>query len=380
MEEDVMNKHYETIVVGAGVIGSSIAYHLAKRGRRALLLERGTIACKASSAAAGMLGAQSELKEDDNSLFQLAKASRAMFPALSKELKEYSGIDIGLQQKGIYKIAANDVEREELISYGEAQRNLGEEARWVEPGELQRIEPAVSSQLNGALFLPNDGQVSAPDLSKAFALSAVELGAEIFEYTDVQGLIKEGKQVTGVKTNRGDFGADHVVVACGAWSEDLLGKQDSVMDMYPVKGECFSVKTRRRLIQGTLFSKGCYIVPKAGGRLVIGATEKPGTFDETVTLGGLFPLIKEATQLIPELALAEWETAWTGLRPQTETSIPCLGPHQEYSGLFIASGHYRNGILLSPITGKVMADLIEGNQVPHEWITTGNLTRRGVNL
>ncbi|MBN9653263.1 glycine oxidase ThiO [Halobacillus sp. GSS1] len=375
-----MNKHYERIVVGAGVIGSSIAYHLAQRGRSVLLLERGTIACKASSAAAGMLGAQSELKDRNDSLYSLATASRAMFPALSEELKAYSGIDIGLQQNGIYKIATNEGEREELIAYGEVQRNRGEEARWMEPSELQREEPAVSSQLSGALFLPNDGQVSAPDLSKAFAMSAVELGAELLEYTDVQGLIKEKNQVTGVRTNRGDVSADHVVVACGAWSEDLLGKQNSGMDLYPVKGECFSVKTKRRLIHGTLFSKGCYIVPKAGGRLVIGATEKPGTFDETVTLGGLFPLIKEATQLVPELVFAEWETAWTGLRPKTKASIPYLGPHQEYAGLFIATGHYRNGILLSPITGKVIADLIEDKDVPQEWITTGILSRGGVNL
>ncbi|SDP16831.1 glycine oxidase ThiO [Halobacillus aidingensis] len=375
-----MNKHYETIVVGAGVIGSSIAYHLAKRGRSVLLLERETIAGKASSAAAGMLGAQSELKDVDDSLYSLATASRAMFPALAEELKEYSGIDIGLQQKGIYKIATNEGEREELIAYGEVQRKRGEEARWLEPAELQREEPALSSQLSGTLFLPNDGQVSAPDLSKAFAMSAVELGAELLEYTDVQGLIKEGDQVTGVRTNRGNMSTDHVVVACGAWSEDLLGKQNSGMDMYPVKGECFSVKTKRRLIQGTLFSKGCYIVPKVGGRLVIGATEEPGTFDETVTLGGLFPLIKAATQLVPELVFAEWETAWAGLRPQTKAAIPYLGPHPEYSGLFIAAGHYRNGILLSPITGKVIADLIEGKHVPQKWTTTGNLLRGGVNL
>ncbi|MBM7649742.1 glycine oxidase [Bacillus ectoiniformans] len=370
-----MNKHYETIVAGAGVIGSSIAYHLAKRGHRVLLLDRGRIAGKASSAAAGMLGAK-----EDSPLFQLAKASRAMFPALAKELKDYSGIDIGLQQHGIYKIAANETEKQELIERGRLYREQGEQAVWLKPEELQKREPAVSSHLSGALYLPNDGQVSAPDLSRAFALSATELGTEILEYTDVQGLIRQGHHVTGVQTNRGAFMADHVVVACGVWSEDLLGRHSIVMETYPVKGECFSVRTRRRLIQGTLFSKGCYIVPKSGGRLVIGATERAGTFDETVTLGGLIPLIQEAAQLVPEIVSAEWETAWAGLRPQTKSGVPFLGLHPEYTALSIASGHYRNGILLSPITGKIMADIIEGKEVPEEWLSTENLLHREVKL
>ncbi|WP_347862563.1 glycine oxidase ThiO [Salimicrobium sp. PL1-032A] len=369
-----MTQHYETIVIGAGVIGSSIAYHLSRRGRRVLLLEQETIACKASSAAAGMLGAQSELKADGSPLFELAKESRAMFPDLADDLKMYSGMDISLKQQGIYKIARNEEEKRELRHYGELQRQSGQNAEWLEAEELQIREPAVSSQLTGGLFLPDDGQVSAPDLSRAFALSAIELGTTLKEYTKVQSLLIKGDSISGVSTNGGEYQANEVVIACGAWSEEVLGE---ALDTYPVKGECFSVNTKRNLISGTLFSKDCYIVPKSGGRLVVGATEQPGTYDETVTLGGVFPLIKEAIRLLPELAYAEWESAWTGLRPQTRNETPVLGPHPDYRNLFLATGHYRNGILLSPITGKLIADMIEGTPVPEQWITTATTINQG---
>ncbi|MGP4079871.1 glycine oxidase ThiO [Pseudalkalibacillus sp. R45] len=372
-----MQPHYDVIVVGAGVIGCSIAYHLAKGGKSVLVLEKGAIAGKASSAAAGMLGAQTEL-EEDSPLFQLAKASRAMFPELAADLKNLTGIDIGYEQNGIYKVARTEGQVERYKSLVQAQQQLGEESQWISAAELQTREPALIKEVYGAMFIPNDGQVSAPDLTKALAQAAVTFGATIKVYTEVHRFVKEEGEFKGVETSTGLFSADDVVVAGGAWSEQLLKGAGVEIETYPVKGECFSVKTGKRLITGTVFSDDCYIVPKAGGRLIIGATERPGSFEETVTVEGIARLMEAATRTLPALQDAEWESAWAGIRPQTKDALPYLGVHPECKHLFVATGHYRNGILLAPITGKLMADLIDGKEIGTAWRSAFHVNRSAI--
>ncbi|MYL31210.1 glycine oxidase ThiO [Halobacillus halophilus] len=361
---------YDAIVVGGGVIGSSVAYQLARRQKKVLVIDRGKTGQKASSAAAGMLGAQSELKGDD-SLFQMARTSRAMFPSLAVELKELSGIDIGLQQKGLYKIASSKGEAESLQQLGRFQETAGEKAEWMDAGEMRQKEPALSDRFWGALYLPEDGQVDAPQLTKAYAASASALGADFLEHTDVTGFMEENGRVVGVRTGGGTYTGEAVIAAAGAWSASLLNHDRTIVETYPVKGECFSVQTERPLIAGTLFTKGCYIVPKAGNRLVIGATEQAGSFDESVTVEGLFQLMEKARDLLPSLQGAKIEHMWAGIRPQTKSGIPYVGPHPEKKGLWLATGHYRNGILLSAVTGTLVADQIEGKQVDPDWVTSG---------
>ncbi|MCP3740117.1 glycine oxidase ThiO [Rossellomorea sp. BNER] len=369
-----MNNHYDVIIVGGGVIGSSIAFHLSKRGKKVLLVEKNQLATKASSAAAGMLGAQTEL-EKDSPLFRLARKSRAMFPKLSEELKELSGIDIELVQNGMIKIAETDEEMSLLKSLVPLQQKLGEVTEWVPTDELHAQEPALSEHIKGAMYIPNDGNVSAPSLSKAFALSAVALGTDIQEYTEVYDFIKEKDRVVGVQTLAGSIYADETIVAGGAWSEQLLKQADTQLNTYPVKGECFSVRVKASPITRTVFANGCYIVPKLGGRLVIGATERANTFDETVSLNGVSRLMERATKIIPELENAQWEKAWAGIRPQTGDGLPYLGRHPKWDGLSIATGHYRNGILLSPITGWQMAELVEGKEIDDHFRVERNSIR-----
>lgn len=370
---------YDAIVVGAGVIGSSIAYNLSKRGKKVLVLECGKIAGKASSAAAGMLGAQAGI-EKETPFFQLAKASRAMFPELADELKELSGIDIELQQNGFYKIAISEEEEVELKRLIQAQKDFGEEAEWIPPAELRILEPALTLMNFGAMFIPNDGQVTSLSLTKAYATSAVALGAEILEHTEVHRFVREQGRIVGVKTIQGEHRAEHVIVAGGAWSGKLLSEAGISIETYPVKGEVFSVKTKRRLVKGTISAHGCYLVPKPGNRLIVGATEKADTFDEAVTIEGISSLMEGAKAILPELTDAEWERAWAGIRPQTKDSLPYLSAHPSEKGLYIATGHYRDGILLAPITGAVMADLVEGKTMKPEWASTFRTDRTTLNV
>ncbi|WP_067727629.1 glycine oxidase ThiO [Oceanobacillus damuensis] len=359
-----MKKHYDVIIVGGGVIGSSIAFYLSKRNYHVLVVEKEALAQKASRAAAGMLGAQNEIGEN-SPLLPFALKSRAMFPALAEELQFLSNINIELIQSGIIKVAQSEEEAAHLRAIASFQERLGEKAEWLTTMQVKEREPELSEVVQGGLYLPNDGQVSAPLLSKALAQSAAALGADFLEYTEVQELIQENNRISGVRTGTDIHLADHVVIAGGAWSKQILERTGISLETYPVKGECFSVNTHKRIITSSIFSSGGYIVPKSGGRLIIGATEKPDTFDESVQLDGLYSLMTQAVNIIPALKNAKWEKAWAGIRPQTGDGLPYLGEHPHVAGLFVATGHYRNGILLAPVTGLLMADMIDGKAGDH---------------
>ncbi|MBD8067756.1 glycine oxidase ThiO [Bacillus sp. PS06] len=356
-----MSAFFDCIVIGGGVNGGSIAYNLAKRGKHVLLVEKDRLVSKASNAAAGMLAAGGEF-EEVGPLFELARRSRSMFPRIAEELKELSHIDIELINKGMFKIAMTD---EEVLEYSrvlEFQHKEGEEISWISPNELMIQESKLSSDIKGALYLPQDGHVSAPELALGYLKSAAKLGATIKEFVEVTSLIIEGGMTKGVVTSEGPFYSDQVILAGGAWSAKVLEQSSKRIETYPVKGECFSVTTHLPLITKTIFSHGCYLVPKKGGRIIVGATEKPNTFSQSVSIKGISTLMERAIRILPSLEEAEWEKSWAGIRPQTSDGLPYLGEHPEYQDLFIATGHYRNGILLAPITGEIIANLIEGRQ------------------
>lgn len=369
-----MNKQFDVIIVGGGVIGSSIAFQLSKRNYNVLIVEKDKLAGRASSAAAGMLGAQSEL-EENSPLFQIARESKTMFPALAEELKELSGIDIELVQSGILKVAMTNEECTHIKSISDFQQAAGEKAEWLSSGQVREQEPAISDSVLGGMFIPNDGQVSAPKLSIAFAQATAILGAQILEYTEVCDFLTEKGCVVGVETINGKYYADETIVAGGAWSTQIMKHTGMELDVYPVKGECFSVHFNGRLITSSIFSSMGYIVPKAGGRLIIGATQKPYTFDESVSLESVSQLMNHAKKIIPKLKDAEWEKAWAGIRPQSGDGLPYLGKHPHLKGLSVASGHYRNGILLAPITGLHMADLIEGKDINTNFCLDRKMTK-----
>jgi glycine oxidase len=356
-------KGYDVAIVGGGIIGCSIAFQLAKRHLSVVVVEKERMVSQASSAAAGMLGAQSEFASD-HPLIPLALKSREMFPQLADELKELTGIDIGLVQKGLLKLAFTEREENELQQQYEFWKRFDSNVRWLTINELRELEQNVTEEVAGAMYIPNDGQVRADDLSLAFAKAASAYGAELREYTEVISLVTENDRVCGVITNRGTIDANIVIVAAGAWSARLLKQTGLELHMYPVKGECFSVITEQPLLEATVFAKnGCYIVPKKENRLLIGATSTPNMFDKQASVQGIYRLLERAQQIMPKLAEAKWEKAWAGIRPQTGDGLPYIGEHPCYRGLWAATGHYRNGILLSPITGVLLAELITEEKV-----------------
>jgi glycine oxidase len=282
-----------------------------------------------------------------------------MFPTLAEELKETCGLDIGLVQKGMLKIAFLPEHVEEYRRTVTFQQSSGEQVEWLTLSQALEREPALSNHILGAMYFPDEGQVLAPRLSTAYVKATAILGAEIREYAEVNSLLITNGKVRGVITNEETIHGDQVIMATGVWGNQLLEQTGLSLNVYPVKGECFSVVTHTPLIQSTIFH---YLVPKQGGRIVVGATMIEHSYDRSVSMEGLFTLMGKAKELLPSIASARWETSWAGLRPQTLDGLPYLGEAPNLKGLFIAMGHYRNGILLSPITGKIMTDLVEGKE------------------
>lgn len=356
-------KQADVVIVGGGVVGSAVAYYLARRGLKPLLLERNRLAGEASGAAAGMLAALAEM-EETGPLYELARRSRDLFPELAVQLRELTGIDIALMRRGMLKVAQTPEQVDKLRATVAFQRESGEEVRWLDGQEARECEPALSSDVIGAVDIAGDGQLSAPSLSLAFAQAAVALGAEVYEHCEVLQLITEQRpgvsrpRIVGVETDAGTITSEHVVITSGVWSSRLLERSGIRLPLYPVKGELFSVISHRPLIHRTIFADSVYVVPKGGGRLIVGATMVPHRFDRAVSYGGISQLMQQAQKILPGIVETEWERAWTGIRPQTPDGLPYIGPFERYEGLYAAAGHFRNGILLSPITGQTIANLI----------------------
>lgn len=356
-----MKQMYDMIIVGGGIIGNAIAHFLSERGYKIAIVEKGKIASEASCAATGLLGVQAEWDEYDP-LFDLARKSRAMFKPLSNQLREKTGIDIGYEEKGIYRIAQSDEAAEKLVEIMKWQNETGEESHFLSGAELREREPLISEAVVAAVYHPNDGHVIAPELAKAFAHSAARSGADIFEETEVVDIIISNHRATGVVTSNGVMESDNIIIASGAWSTKLLGHFDKTWGTYPVKGEMIAVTSFKPLLKIPVFEDGFYIAPKRGGRYLIGASVVPHTYDKAVYVQCIQTTLERAIHILPELKDATWDTAWAGLRPQSNHGMPYIGKHPEIEGLYTCTGHFRNGILLSAISGKYMADLIEGKQ------------------
>lgn len=356
---------YHTVVIGGGINGCSTAFHLAQKGKQVLLLERSTIGSEASSAAAGMLGAQVEINSQ-GAFFDFARASRSMYDELVPKLESYSGIHVDYIKNGMLKTAHSDEEASHLLDVLAFQQAAGEKVSWLTREELQKKESNLADEtVQGALYMPEDGQVMAPYLTKAYAGSAAFLGAEIMERTLVSS-IKRKTNGYEVASSRGIIEAEHVVMAGGAWTDLIDGDIGVMPEMIPVKGDILSIRPAEQFITSTIHAPDVYLVPKKNGTVIVGATEHPGSMESRVYAGSIHDLLKSAFTLVPDLAGAEFKQAWSGIRPQSADDLPYLGS-VDNQGLWMAAGHYRNGILLSAGTGDWLARSICGEPVNAEW-------------
>ncbi|UOQ91871.1 glycine oxidase ThiO [Halobacillus shinanisalinarum] len=354
-----MNEHYEVLVIGGGIIGHSISYYLNKSGVPAIVVEKHTSARKSTRAAAGMLGVHTENKTS-GIYHQFCMTSRDLYQDLSKELSELTAIDIGLSLVGMIEIAVDHGQKNELLSKKTSFPNL----EWLEGQQLRDRIPHLKYAL-GALYMKEDGHVEPTNVCEAFKKAALSYGGELVENNTVLGIEKKDGVFT-IKSENGLLTAEKVVVASGAdsgWWFESTGLKNP---MVPTKGECFSIKPRKNYFKEALFLNNFYIVPKPDGRYIVGATSKPNDQSVTTTAGGLSSLMNQVFSIFPDLKEESFQDYWSGIRPGSTDGFPIIGEHPTLSGFFFATGHYRNGILLAPATGKMIKDLIVNRGVHYQ--------------
>jgi glycine oxidase len=355
-------KTYDVLIVGGGIVGSSIAFELSRRNLRVTVLDRQELMREASWAAAGMLSPAPDCPAAI-SLVPLCRASLAMYPQFIADIEEASGIRTGYRTDGALEVLFHgDCERE-LSTLVALHHGLGLACEPLRLEEAQKMEPGLGPSARAAAFLPDEAFVDPRILAAAVLASAEAAGAELRPGIEVTLLAQQGKRCTGVKTAGGEsFIARHVVLAAGSWTSQL--KQAApYAPTRPVRGQMVALRNSGKLIRRVLRSERAYIVPRdqaSPQKLVAGSTLENAGYEKAVTSGGLEQILSAVNEIAHGLACAEILETWSGLRPGTPDQLPILGP-TDVEGLLIATGHYRNGILLAPITAKLIAD----------WITDG---------
>jgi glycine oxidase len=356
----------DVIVVGAGVIGLSCAWRASQRGLRVIVVERRGPASGASGVAAGMLAPVGELSFGESRLLELNLSSAALFADFVAELEEESGLSAGLDRCGALHVALDRDEAEALHRQHELQRRLGLDAEWLGPSSCRELEPGLATAIAGGVHAGGEAAVDPRALCAALLAALERRGGELRSGDGVAAaLISEGR-IEGVVTEAGErLPAANVVLASGAWAgaSEWLPPQ-ARPPVRPVKGQILTLRgdAERPVCGRIVASERVYVVPRSDGRLVIGATVEERGFDTTVTAGGVHELLREAYRLLPDVAELELFETSAGVRPGTPDNLPLIGPGA-LEGLVLATGHYRNGVLLAPLTAERVAAILVGAEV-----------------
>ena len=346
---------HDVIVVGGGVIGLSIARELAP-GRSVLLLDRGPTGTGTSWAAAGMLSPLSET-DDAGPFFQLCSRSFALFDNFVGALREETGTDCGYSDnEGVLTLATSDETAATLKRRFDWQQKAGFAVDLLSGDDVRKLEPLVTAPVVKALLMSRERSVAPRRLVNALRESCLNRGVDIHT-----GLAVEGISKNSVSAGNATFEAPRIIVASGVWSGELKGL-NPIIPVHPRKGQILSLTAPPKAFRRMIRWQHSYFVPRSTGELIVGATEENAGFDHTITPAGIGQLLSEAQQISSHAGGYPIADMWTGLRPATPDGLPILGP-SSIEGVYYATGHYRNGVLLAPITASIIADLIE-NRAP----------------
>ena len=355
----------DAVIVGAGVIGLACAWLAARRGLRVRVLERGQPGDGASGVAAGMLAPVGEATWGEEELLKLALRSHALWPEFATQLAATAGRDPGFLELGAIHVALDRDEASELRRRFELMRSLDLEAVWLRPHDARELEPGISPSCAAGVHAPHEAAADPPLLLEALRLAADAEAAEILTGTEVREPLLDDGRLAGVRTADGaEHRAESTVLATGAWSGAAEWLPvEARPPVRPVKGQILTLKgpAGAPVCERIVVSERVYIVPRLDGRVIVGATVEEQGFDTRVTAGGVHELLREAYRALPDVAELELSEAVAGLRPGTPDNAPLIGS-AELDGLVYATGHYRNGILLAPVTAEVVAAEIAGEQ------------------
>jgi glycine oxidase len=355
----------DVVIVGGGVMGCASALELAKAGAKVIVLERSVPGAEASSAAAGILGAQVETSDGDSG-FELARQSRARFPALSEQLKNTTGIDIGYRLCGVLRVAFDEESKAHIVRETSWQSKAGLSVQTIDGDALRALEPKLDPKTMFALLFPDDGQVDPPRLLRALYIAASQAGAVFRSGAYVRAVAAEAGVARGVVLEDGSrVAADRIVLAAGSWSTLVEGVPLEPTAVRPARGQMVELETREPALKRVVFGPRCYLVPREDGRLLVGSTLEFVGYRREVTAGAIRDLLGAAIELVPSLSDAVLGRTWSNFRPYSDRGRPLIGA-SELRGLILATGHHRNGILLAPITAEIVRALVLGEKPPIE--------------
>lgn len=355
----MLPKSADAVIVGGGVIGCATAFGLAKAGVAPLLLERGQLASEASGESAGVLSPPSE---DDcaHPAFQLAGQGRRLYPSLAEELQATTGMDIEYRQIGILVPFFEQGDRRTLRAWARSQRGSGVAVEVLDRKETLAAEPLLSGKVTGAIRFPETGHINTRTLVMALAAAASQHGATIATGSPVQAILREGNKVSRVLSGGATVSTRTVVLAAGFWSSTFGEVLAIRIPVSPVRGQLVLARPEQGLPRHIVFSDDAYLIPTPQGEAILGTTVGLVGYDKRSTVWGVRTILNQTSQVVPSIGDATLLCAWAGLRPYTPDEMPLIGRHPALDGLVLATGHYRSGILLGPMTGRLVQEIVIG--------------------
>jgi glycine oxidase len=351
-----MTEHADVLILGGGVIGLTSAYFLAQEGVRVALIDKGDFGREASWAGAGIIP-PGDSRRAIAPIDILRSLSSEMYPDLSRRLREQTGIDNGYHVCGGLELVEpdDDLPVKEWRAEGIAFREVTGDA-------LRAVEPGLSPALPRAFHLPDMAQVRNPRHVKALLVACQAQGVRLYPHRAATGFVRTGRRIDAVQTEQGSLPAGRFLVTAGAWTDGLLRQVGCRLGVRPVRGQIALLQTDDARPRPVLLKGKRYLVPRGDGLVLVGATEEEAGFDARPTASAIAGLLAFAAELVPSLAGAALDRCWAGLRPGSPDGLPFLGAVPDCPNLYVAAGHFRAGIQLSPATGRAMTDLLIGRE------------------
>jgi glycine oxidase len=347
----------DVVVVGGGIVGCSIAFELARAGVQVCVLERGGFGEEASAAAAGMLSGQHGVTTF-GARYELHREARELHATLATELRELTGLDVSFCRWGILEVLFTQGEVRAADRCYQVQSQAGLRVERLGRDETLALEPALTPNIQGAIYYPDEAHVHNGRLTIALAEAARRAGAELRSGEPAVSPLRQGDRIVGVRTPSDTVHAGTVILANGAWSGDLGRQLGLTLPVKPMRGQMLALRTVPRAVHHVIYGGHMYVVPRPDGETLIGATVEDVGYRKEVTLEGLEELLQAGRRVTPGIMQAPLARTWAGLRPGSPDGLPLVGPVDEVPGLQLAVGHYRNGILLGPITGVLLKQLL----------------------
>jgi len=357
-------KTFDAAIAGGGLIGASIALELAEAGFNVALFDARDPGREASWASAGMISPAPE-NADMIPFVPMSLASVALYPDFIRKVEDLSGIDVGYKKNGALDVLLDGNIEQELSTIIALQHGVGLKAQALNGEQARKMEPSLTDETQAAIFREDEAALDTRALIDATLKAAARKGVEIFAGNGAKGLWKAGSRCKGLLLENGQVEAKWTIIAAGCFSARIDGVAPYA-PVFPAKGQMISLRCESVELEHILWLEHKYLVPRKDGRIIAGSTIERTGFDHDVTAGGVQLILREVMKMVPGLENARIEETWAGLRPDSPDHLPIIGP-TDLDGLLIATGHFRSGILLTPVTSRMIREWVTTQKVTVDW-------------